>query len=89
MQGEQEDDQEAAVDGVAEEFRIEEPGAALSADEIHQGVGLTLGETDVEKIGLRGQGHAGTVLLFKGWQCAARRQAAAKGGALAGGLLCR
>ena len=75
--------------GVAEELQIEESGAADGAENFHQDVGLTLGETDVEKVGLRGQGHAGTVLLFGGWQCAASRQAAARGGALAGGLLCR
>ena len=84
-----ENDQEGAIDGGAKDFQIEEWGAAVSAEKFHQGVGLTLGETDVEEVGLCGQGHAGMVLPFKGWQCAARRQAAAKGGALAGGLLCR
>ena len=58
VRGEQDDDQEAAADGVDEGFQIEEEsgeesgapvGAVFSADEIHQGVGLTLGETDVEK----------------------------------------
>ena len=89
VHGEHENDHKAAVDDVAEDFQIVESGATVSAEEFHQGVGLRLGETDVEKVGLCGQGHAGMVLPFKGWQCAARRQAAAKGGALAGGLLCR
>ena len=79
VQGEQDDDQEAAGDGVDEGFQIEEEsdaplgvvlGAVLSADEIHQGIGLTLGESDVEKPALRGQGQGHAVRLFKG-QCAA------------------
>ena len=43
VHGEHENDHKAAVDDVAEDFQIVESGATVSAEEFHQGVGLTLG----------------------------------------------